>query len=197
MVLLGALCAGVLQAAASSAAAEPLATDRTIVLGVRNYSQMTPATLDRALREVARLFKEIGIEVVHTQKVDQTPLPRFHLLIVDRVMEELRAGSRELLGAAPRTMNETGHLAYVFHQPIRSLSDAHSVDVAVVAAHAIAHEMGHMLLPSGHSAKGLMHAHWGAREVRAAAGGRLKFSQEETALLRAALGEPAPLLVRR
>lgn len=185
LVLLAALCAGVLPVPAAAAAA-PDATDRTLVVFVRNYSRMTAATERRALDGVARLFKRLGIAVVYTNETGGEPAPRAHLLIIDQELPELRT-SVSILGAAPRTADEIGRVAYVFRQPIESLARMYDVDPALVAAHTIAHEIGHMLLPNGHADAGLMFARWGAREVRAAAGGRLTFSQSEAALIRAAL----------
>jgi hypothetical protein len=118
--------------------------------------------------------------------------------VLDRELPELERRDRVILGAAPRTDDEAGRIAYVFYRPIEHLSDAHAVDVVLVLAHAIAHELGHLLLPSGHSTDGLMYGRWGRPQVRAATWGQLMFSKGEVALLRAAAApEPVPILVRR
>ena len=186
LVLLAALCASVPLFPAAATAA-PDATDRTLVVFVRNYSRMPAAIERRALDGVARLFKRLGIAVVYTNETAIEPVPRVHLLILDQELPELRNSTVSILGAAPRDGDEIGRLAYVFRQPIEALAAIYFVDPALVAAHTIAHEIGHMLLPRGHADDGLMFARWGAREVRAAAGGRLTFSRSEAALIRAAL----------
>jgi hypothetical protein len=56
---------------------------------------------------------------------------------------------------------------------------------------AIAHELGHMLLPDGRHAKhGLMTAPWDSSHFRSAAAGLLLFSPESARLIQQALLEP-------
>ena len=55
-----------------------------------------------------------------------------------------------------------------------------------VLACAIAHEIGHLLMPGvQHSADGLMRARWGRDDVSRADQGRLRFSAAQVALIRA------------
>ena len=60
-------------------------------------------------------------------------------------------------------------------------------DNVTVLAHAMAHEIGHLLLPYGHSAAGLMRADWDAKDMRLAAHGRLNFTREQAELIRTRL----------
>ena len=52
-------------------------------------------------------------------------------------------------------------------------------------AYVMAHEVGHLLLPAGHSAAGLMGSEWNARNLSLAVHGRLNFTDEEAGLMRA------------
>ena len=62
-------------------------------------------------------------------------------------------------------------------------------------AHVMAHEVGHLLLPHGHSATGLMRANWDAADLRRAVYRQLNFTAEQAELIRARLrgttGRPA------
>jgi hypothetical protein len=184
---------------ASVASAETIAGERALVVSVRDYAKVAPVTLHRAMDEVARIFRRTGIQVSWIEGADAVrAMPRLHLIVLDREIPELREEGHLSLGAAPRLVDVPGHVAYVFREPIEYLSAVHAVDDALVLAHAIAHELGHLLLPSGHSPEGLMAARWGAREVRAASWGTLMFSPRESSLIRAALASPAaPAMARR
>jgi hypothetical protein len=62
------------------------------------------------------------------------------------------------------------------------------VSTGLVLACAIAHELGHLLLPMrGHSAAGLMRACWSRDEFQRAEQGQLKFSADEIVGIRAGL----------
>jgi hypothetical protein len=168
--------------------AAPLAVDRELVVEVRNYARIAPAVLYRAMDQLVSLFRRIGISVRWIESGDKSSLvPRFHLIVLQRVIPEFRESSRMSLGAAPRTLETPGRIAYVFSGPIDQLANVYAVDVALVLAHAIAHELAHLLLPAGHSPEGLMSPLWGARQVREASWGTLTFSPHESSLIRAAL----------
>ena len=182
----------------TAALAGPIAVDRALVVHVRNYARLTPAMLHLAMDEVGRIFRRIGILVTWVEGSGSSQrVPRLNLIVLDREIPELREEGRMSLGAAPRTMERPGRVAYVFHEPIEFLSDVYAVDVALVLANAIAHELAHLLLPAGHSPDGLMSAFWGARQVRAAVWGTLAFSPSESTLIRAALEPSDAVMVRR
>jgi len=54
----------------------------------------------------------------------------------------------------------------------------------------MAHEIGHLLLPYGHSATGLMRAKWDEKDLRLAVHGQLNFTAEEAELIRTRLLTP-------
>jgi hypothetical protein len=64
----------------------------------------------------------------------------------------------------------------------------YEVSTELVLGCAIAHELGHLLLPvRGHSAAGLMRACWSRNEFHRAERGQLTFSPEEIVRIRAGL----------
>jgi hypothetical protein len=71
---------------------------------------------------------------------------------------------------------------------VHDLAHRYDVSTEQVLACAIAHELGHLLLPvRGHSADGLMRACWSRDEFQRAAQGQLKFLPDEIALIREGL----------
>ena len=166
----------------------PLVIDRELVLEVRNYTRINPTTFLRAMDFVVRLFRQIGVSVTWFENGNSsTRLPRLHLILLEREIPELREPGRMSLGAAPRTRETPGCIAYVFDRPIDDTSRAYTVDKALVLAYAITHELAHLLLPAGHSTDGLMSAVWGRREMREAVWGILNFSVDESHLIREGL----------
>ena len=88
------------------------------------------------------------------------------------------------MGAALRTEHGT-RLAYVFSRQVQMQADHFGVSNTLVLACAIAHEIAHLLLPSGdHSPLGLMRAGWDRDDFGRAERGQLRFTAEEAALLR-------------
>jgi hypothetical protein len=62
-------------------------------------------------------------------------------------------------------------------------------DMGIILGHAIAHELGHLLMPGQpHSNEGLMRAEWGYRQAEDAIGGRLLFQPAHAGLIRSRLG---------
>lgn len=201
-----AVCVSSLVGGVAPARAETPMIDRTLRITVRNYSRETPETLERALNEVARLFRPVGVSIewlgvrqdVRSLVPGSSPND-LHLMLLDRQMQELDHSKKMLLGMAPMSGTEQGHVAYVFLEPVEYLSDVHAVDSVLVLAHVIAHELGHLLLPARyHAPSGLMLGRWSGPDLRAAARGEQRFSSQEAALIRAAMGvEPASVLARR
>ena len=104
------------------------------------------------------------------------------------------------LGVAIGTSEHRGRLAYVFYNRVEHIArthlnvshDAERKDLysVVVLAHVMAHEIGHLLLPYGHSAIGLMRADWNAKDLDLALDGRLNFTSEQAELIRGQLSRP-------
>jgi hypothetical protein len=171
--------------------------DRSVRVVVRVAEGVDRGVVRRSLEEAARIFRRGRISVEWLDRSDDVQgCVRLHVLARDVV----GAGrDRPMLGVAPRERGRAGRIAYVFVDAVERLAGAHVVDASLVLGAAIAHELGHLLLPDGaHSGLGLMRAQWGRAEVRAADGGNLRFSPHELSQMRAQLPAPAgePLLAR-
>ena len=74
----------------------------------------------------------------------------------------------------------------VFYDRAKEQAEAMRQFLPQILGHAIAHEMGHVLLrTSGHSSTGIMRAQWTADDLRRAARGQLLFTLEQSDLIRA------------
>ena len=56
-----------------------------------------------------------------------------------------------------------GRMAWVFFDRVERQSDKHHIQSSRLCGLVMAHEIGHMLLPAGHTERGLMQATWGLR----------------------------------
>jgi hypothetical protein len=59
------------------------------------------------------------------------------------------------------------------------------IDLPTILGCVMAHEIGHLLLGSNHSATGIMKAHWGRKEVRELIKGDLLFTSQQSKLIQA------------
>ena len=95
------------------------------------------------------------------------------------------------------TREHRGRVAYVFYNRVERIArtrlnmsrqvERDDLYNLIMLAHAMAHEIGHLLLPYGHSATGLMRAEWDAKDMRLALDGRLNFTSEQAELIRGRL----------
>ena len=153
-----------------------------LVLQITNFSGAPPAIVHAAQNEVTRLYAEIGVPLEWSGEQ-----PSIRIVLLPYETGDLRLSENQVMGAAVRTGN--GNLvAYAFYHRVRVLAHRYDVSTELVLACAIAHELGHLLLPlRGHSAVGLMRACWSRNEFHRAQRGQLTFSPKEIARIRAGL----------
>src|SRR5262249_38908584 len=102
----------------------------------------------------------------------------------------LRRASDTVMGAALRTAGGS-RVIYVFYERVRAEAERYDVSTALVLACAMAHELGHLLLPApGHSRDGLMRPCWTRDDFQRASQGTLRFSSEQAKQIRAAAAAP-------
>lgn len=87
-----------------------------------------------------------------------------------------------------RGANDSPRVAYVFYDRVQQVARRYQTSDGSVLGVAIAHEIGHLLLPYGsHSSSGLMKAVWDNRQFFLARGGLLRFTAQQAALIRSHL----------
>jgi hypothetical protein len=176
------------------------AQDRQISIHLYNLSGIPAGTLDRATREVSRIFAQQDVtinwtagppeaEEVHT--TDQHGVAAFRDAHV-RPFLVIRVG-RGLASQAPNGVlgvslphARFGISATIFQERIEDLCQDAGRDFALLLGHAIAHEIGHVTLASNaHSPNGIMRARWGKDEFDLVSMGRLGFTPQQGAEIRA------------
>jgi len=76
----------------------------------------------------------------------------------------------------------------VFYRRVQAEADRYQVSIGSVLACAIAHELGHLLMPdTAHAASGLMRAGWSRDDFNRADQGQLRFLPGDVARIRAGL----------
>ena len=149
------------------------------------------ATLRRAEREASRVFQRADIDVIWLRcPQEQISLGRctgasypahLQLLVVSRP----RAAKTSTVGISFLSADGKGCQADVFYEPIVALQMKTHTPTAIILGHAMAHELGHLLLgTNSHSRDGLMRAQWNRGDLAEAAKGNLLFSAEESTRMR-------------
>jgi hypothetical protein len=174
--------------------------DLRITVRVHDYTSTQPDILARAEREATRVFAEAGVELEwqsYSPQPEETQaglappvpaeVPYIHLSLVARSNPYTLAHQEETLGITPMTREGERCLqAEIFLDRVRSLAHEGGVSTGVLLGHAIAHEIGHILLrTSGHTSRGLMRARWTREDLCRAAQGGLTFSRTEGQAIRA------------
>ena len=151
----------------------------TVRLHLKNDARVPDHVLEGSRHEVARIFARAGFDVLWTDAA-----PRFTVSIVTRVLGYARAAS-PVMGVVSRTTS--GPIAQVFFRQVEDFARIYHVDLSTMLGHVIAHEVGHLLLPTdSHSHTGLMRGVWDDMQVRDAAGGTLTFTDGQAQKIRAA-----------
>jgi hypothetical protein len=192
---------------ARPAAADPIPT-LTTVLEVRDHARIPTHIITRAKAEMTRIYRDACVNIMWSDPAPGTdqshPLPSpaatdpgFALVVLPREMTDQLVVATEALGGAAGTREERGRMAYVFYDRVERVARTHlhtgrrtgtyDLDDIVVLAHAMAHEIGHLLLPYGHSATGLMRANWDDADLRRALRRQLNFTAQQAESIRARL----------
>ena len=212
--------AGLLVVAGLTGLARPAAADPsptlTINLQVPRHVNVPLHIVALAKDEVTRIYRDAGVKIIWINAASSgsrsllpqssgTSDPGFALVVLPREMTDqmtvtTEAVATEALGVAIGTREHRGRMAYVFYSRVERIAwthlnvshDAERRDLysIVVLAHVMAHEIGHLLLPYGHSAIGLMRADWNAKDLDLALDGRLNFTSEQAELIRGQLLAP-------
>jgi hypothetical protein len=158
-----------------------------LVLQLHNLAGAPASIVDGAQHELTRVYGSIGVPVDWTRAApaDHATL---HIILVDRESGVLRRRPDAVLGATMWTNNGTPAV-YVFYRRVEAEARRHGVSVSLVLACALAHELGHVLMPDrGHSPEGLMRACWNGDDFHDANRGQLRFNAEQGEVIRAAVG---------
>ncbi len=175
--------------------AAPLAEEsrQEFTVLVYNYAQVSPQVVIEALDRAKSIFGHAGIEMAWLQRVPNQPIPPEKLDRVDyvaRILPHARAAlGRSALGEALLCgAGQAVCFVNIFLDRVKEQARQGSLGLDQVLGHAIAHELGHLLLGSNsHFSIGLMKAKWQKEELQRIAKGDLLFRPEQTRLMQANL----------
>jgi hypothetical protein len=131
---------------------------------------------------VSRIHSDIGVDVVWTDAPTKDARGRFivHLMI------RTKPPRPRMMGSALGDSHGTGGTAFVYRDRVLDVVSARNLTVATVLAYAVAHEVGHLLLPApSHATSGIMNADWDGRDFRDMAGDGLRFTRAQANAIRA------------
>jgi hypothetical protein len=163
-----------------------------LVLQLHNFAGAPPAIVDQAQRELARVYDDIGVRVEWDRADDRRPDAgaAVRIILVAHEAGDLRRRPHRVMGATVWTDKGTP-VVYVFYRRVEAEAQRHAVSLALVLACALAHEVGHVLMPAGgHSQEGLMRACWDREDFNSADRGQLRFIPEQAALMRQSVRSP-------
>jgi hypothetical protein len=107
-------------------------------------------------------------------------------MIRRRPVENSSSASGRVMGIALGDRHDVGGSAFVFRDRVTHVARERQQDVARVLGYAMAHEMGHLLLPyPAHSTNGIMRAEWNGDDLRHIADGSMLFTPAQATLIRA------------
>jgi hypothetical protein len=170
-------------------AAEPLA----ILLRVRDTAHVPHDVLTNAKADVTRIYREIGVEALwpttESLLTESNATRQSALTVAIVSMEQAERMHSHIadgrVGFAARAADGDGQLVYVIYDRVERLTGGNGVRRASMLAIAIAHEIGHLLLPpNGHSLRGLMRAEWTRADLQLAQRELASFTPRESELLR-------------
>ncbi len=171
-----------------------------ILVRVYDYAGVSQGTLARAEGIASRIFREGGVEVAWldcpTSHADEEKRPACALpsggmpvdlrILSAAMAARVRSNRGELGQAIPASRAGSASAAWVFYARVEELVASGAASREEILGHAMAHEIGHLLLgPNHHSPRGIMRANWDRRYLEEANRGQLLFTREQAKLIRA------------
>lgn len=168
----------------------------TIALWVNNTAQVPDDVLAQAQAEVTQIYRQAGVKTVWgapaslSADMPAAREPRLTIVILSRDQERRLhpALVRDGVGVALNSPTTRAHMAYVFYHRVERLTGGNGLNLAPVLGIAMAHEIGHLLLPYNvHSLTGLMRRNWTKADLRLAQRSQLFFTAAQGELIRSGI----------
>lgn len=159
--------------------------DPIIVITVEDPNGLPGPGLVRAQALATDIYHRAGVTLRWT--IDETTLADRTLTLVLTTSTAAPSGlASDAMGVAPSPGDGTrGTLAYIFIDKVTAFAASHRLAAKDVLACALAHEIGHLLLPlNAHRPDGIMRDSWYPALFPPQAPGILGFPPEQARLLR-------------
>lgn len=188
-------------AAGSASGLEPIrGTNLVLTYELDNMAGVPARLLENAESELERIFRGVRIDLRRARWTSQagggyclTPQNQsgLRVFVVGEATFRQATGDDRALGYTASTGGSRGRAAFVAYRRVLAMAARSGVPPARLLAHVIVHELAHLLLPgTAHSPRGVLQPGWWHREVASAAFGRLHFSPQQIAAIRASRAIP-------
>lgn len=174
--------------------AHPPETGLRITVQVYNWASVAPQVLAAAEDEATRVFRQTGVAVswlncplsiseAAANPICIAPCPPSRFAV--RINSEMPANlAKTSLGVA---LSESGVYATIYYPRVEAYAQEGIAIHSQILGHAIAHEMGHLLLgPVPHARFGIMRGEWKAEDMQNITMGTFLFSPHQSTLIRQA-----------
>jgi hypothetical protein len=159
--------------------------DPVIAIRVDDPNGSVTASLPRAQAIATDIYRQAGVTLQWA--VDESTSANRTLMVIMTTSAMAPAGiTRDATGVAPTPGDGSrGTTAFVFSDRVAAFAKAYRLAESDVLASALAHEIGHLLLPpNAHAANGIMRASWRPAFFPPKAPGVPGFPPEQARLLR-------------
>ncbi len=154
-----------------------------VQVALHNDGLAPPDVASRAQAEVTRLYALIDVAIVWVPQTTDDAAVRIVKLTTWEPREDRIPAMA--LGATYGAEGVAEARAYVFWLRVQRYAQQFTIGIEMLLGAAIAHELGHMLLPPGsHASRGLMRTTWDREQFRSVANGLLHFSPQSAAQIR-------------
>ena len=168
-------------------AAEAAEPNPVVAIRVEGASG-TAVNLVRAQQLATEIYEQAGVTLDWSEGT--SPAGRTLTIVLTTMATAPRGIAPESMGVAPSPGDGSrGTTAYVFMDRVTAFVSAHRVSAEYVLACAMAHEIGHLLLPpNAHDVMGVMRGSWHAKLFPPHAPGVPGFPPAQARLLRLRAG---------
>jgi hypothetical protein len=129
-----------------------------LTVAVHNTARVPDATLNAAKVEVERIFAGVSVTIAWVSAIEPSTLG-IQVILRRQPGRGPGAMAPSALGTTVGEDHRLGGSSFVFYERVLKFAHDHRRSVDVILAYAIAHEMGHVLLPApAHTPTGLMKA---------------------------------------
>ena len=156
-----------------------------ISINVEDPNGLAGPGLVRAEELASEIYQQAGVTLRWT--IDETTLADRTLTLVLTTSAALPSGfASDAMGVAPSPGDGTrGTTAYIFIDKVMAFASSHRIAAKYVLACALAHEIGHLLLPpNAHRPDGIMRDSWHPALFPPRTPGVVGFPPEQARLLR-------------
>ena len=173
-----------------------------LLVSVFNSAAISPHALHQAEDKASRVLRDASVEVIWLNcpqdfqreaflgRCSEASFPA-HLHL--RIVRSSRGLKASVVGISFLAADGKGCYADLFYEPVHQLQEESHITPSVVLGHAMAHELGHLLLgTNSHSPIGLMRAHWDREDLTNASKGNLRLSREQSLTIRTRLAQREP-----